>query len=580
MDKKIKLQNISREEKLFRHMPIWKSLLIMSVPSILMMLIFGLYTFMDNVLSINFADDHYKRIGMYSGRTQVRFFMSGITPITTFMFSISMLFGIGVSRRVSINIGAGKEERAINTMKTAMQIGLGVSIVLIPILFLSAKPWMIAQFDGDHQMANLIADQGFKYIWIIILAFPLQMFTQILSTLFRTEARNKEALIATFIPLLLNLLFDWIFMGPLGMGIEGGAWATFISYTITAMLFILFIFKNKKSRFQFRNLFGKRGFQWITIIGVILVGIAPFMRNMAQSITQTIEMRKTQEVSVSIYGNDMEMPLIMTAVFPIFGLFFPMMFGFIQAGSPIAGYNYGAKDFNKVKQITIYIIIYSTIMGVLIFVISTFALMAPLNHLLGIENEHILIFVPENLKTPPLMEEMKKYYKENHWDITNVPRVYISELGVKGELWKFKEIFHTVDKSQKMYGIMMIAPIFFGPALGGMSLFGSTDRVLFNIIASSLRGVILLVPILYIFASIAMNNPGDMLQNNIGTNKVFSCEFLFWWFYPVLAFITSIILLILTIFTMKRIDNNHKSLEERINSIHQWNKNRKIQNKR
>lgn len=126
------------------------------------------------------------------------------------------------------------------------------------------------------------------------------------------------------------------------------------------------------TRIKFKNAFGKQGFRLITLVGVCLVGVSPFMRNMAQSITQSVEMRQIQDVSQSVYGNNMQMSVIMTAVFPVFGLFFPMMFGFIQAGSPIAGYNYGAGNMKRVKQTTWFIVLYSTIMGIIIFSISTF----------------------------------------------------------------------------------------------------------------------------------------------------------------------------------------------------------------
>jgi len=112
----------------------------MAIPAMIMMLVFGMYTFMDNVLSINLANDSYSSQGMYGGKDQVRLFMSGVTPVTTFAFAIVMLFGVGLSRRYSINIGAGKEERAIKTIKTNTQVAILISLILIPVLLFSAKP--------------------------------------------------------------------------------------------------------------------------------------------------------------------------------------------------------------------------------------------------------------------------------------------------------------------------------------------------------------------------------------------------------------------------------------------------------
>lgn len=522
---------MSREEKLFRYTPVWKTLLLMAIPSMALMLIFGLYTFMDNVLAINLADYDAKTIGerTYERKDLVRLFMSGISPVITFMFAITMLFGVGVSRRYSINLGAGREERAKQTIKTTMQIALGVSLVLIPVLIFASKPWIKSQYSGEPEMANLISDKGFDYVWIIIMAFPMQMFNQIVSSLLRAEAKNKQVLISQLFPILINLLMDWILMGPCGMGIEGGAWATFISYLLTTIILSFYMLTLKTTRIKFKNFIGFHGFKAITIIGVILVGISPFMRNMAQSITQTIETRTMQEVSQNVYGNKMQMNLVMSAVFPIFGLFFPMLFGFVQAASPIIGYNYGAGDIKRVKQATWYVVLYSTIVAVMIYIISTFLLMDYLNKILGVQNQ----------------------------------------------LLKGGVMFHTLDKTQKMYGIMMFGAIVFGPSLGAMALFGSTDRIMFSIFASLLRGLLLLIPFLFIFKAITDTINYDTAQNLSGENGIFSKEYIFWWFYPALSITTSITLLSTLIYTLKHLDKKRTTLEERISKIYLNQKNRK-----
>ena len=542
--------NQEHERKIFIDNKIWKSVLIMSIPTILMMLIFGFYTFSDNVLSINFANDSYSYLekegvghGLYKSKDFVRLFMAGVTPITTFMFSIVMLFGVGLGARFSINLGAKREERAIKTLKTTNQLGLLVSFLLMPVLFFASKPWMQSQFDGDPQMASLIADKGYDYIWIIILSFPLQMFNQVSTSVMRAEAKNKQALIAGVLPIFVNLLMDWVFMGPAGMGIEGGAWATFISYLLSTLLFVFYIVTLPNSRFKFHNLFGKKNFQFITIVGVVLLGIAPFLRNMAQSITQTLELRQMQDVSAKVYGNPMISASIMTAVFPIFGLFFPMMFGFIQAGNPIASYNYGHGNIKRVRETIFWTVIFSLIMGTLLFIISDFALFKPLNTILGNEDKHMT---------------RTQLVSQNPDFNTLLP------------VGKTDFTIAIVDKGQKMYTIMMCTLPIFSIILGAMLMFGSTDRVLLNIIASSLRGVIVLTPMLFIFKEISIAHPGNVIDNLFGDNNIFSSEYLFWWFYPTIVAITAIILSIIMFVQNKKIESKKVTLEERLDKIHAW----------
>ncbi|MCK5867149.1 MAG: hypothetical protein KAG14_01995 [Mycoplasmataceae bacterium] len=509
----------------FLKKPIWKVVLQMMIPSIIMMLIFGTYTFVDNVLSINLANDSYQPFkttrGIVDTKTLVRHFMAGITPVTTFIFAVIMLFGLGISRRYTVNIAAGKKVRAIQTIKTGNQISLLIAFLLIPILLFTSKLWIKAQFDRDPLVAELIAKEGYEYIWIIIISLPIQMFNQTISSLLRAEARNKQVMFAMIMPVFLNILMDYLFMGPLGLGIEGGAWATFISYVISGMLLLVFIIKDRKSLINLKNLFGFKEFKWVTLVGVVAIGAAPFMRNMAQSITQTFEMAQIQKVSLNVYHDPMAMTRIMTAVFPLFGLFFPIMFAGIQAGSPVASYNFGAKNMKRVKQTVIWVVIYSFALAVFLYVISTFLLFRPLNHLLGNEN------------TPA---------------------------------------FASLDKSNIAYGIMMVGLPLLSVFLGAMTLFSSTDRVLMGILASSLRGAVLLVPFLLGFAAIANANTGDANVNLTGNNGAFSSEYIFWWFYTAIIAATSIITVIMGWFTWRKLETNQKTFEEKLERFHEWTK--------
>lgn len=567
VDIESKLNKNSSEYKLFIETPVWKILLKMSIPGMIIMLIFGLYTFLDNILAINFAYDYSDYVNEAKNTTSsskdlVRLFMGGISPVSTFILAIGLLFGVGVSRRFSINIGRGMEDRAIKTVKTTMMVGIITSLVLMPVLILTSEPWIKSQFDGDPHMASLIAKEGYKYIWIIIITFPIQMFNQITSSIFRAEAKNKQMLVATFFPIAINLLFDWILMGPCGMGISGGAWATFISYVITAIIISIYMLTIKETRVRFKSLFGFKGVQFITIVGVMLVGIAPFLRNFAQSITPTIELRKIQEVSEYIYHSPMQMTSIMTAVFPIFGLFFPMVFGIIQAGSPITSYNYGAKNFARVKSTTMWVTLYSTIIGIFIFVISTFTLIDPLTSLLGISDHNLSLIVSDSEK--PTIEGLFKSRGVSLLKDTPIS----NRSGFS--ILTFDHIFYTLEKARKMYGIMMFSMVVFGPTLGAMSLLGSTDRISLNIFASSLRGILLLIPFLYIFAAIAVNMDTNWLDNLLNNNGIFSSEYFFWWFYPALALMTTIILSIVSFLVMRKLEQNHKPLEVRLQEFHLW----------
>lgn len=542
-DKKILSKN-----KLFVDTPIWKSLLIMLLPNIIVVFLIGAYTFVDNLFSIAFANDSYD-----GSKDSVRLYMASVTPITTFLIATTFLFSIGISTRFSINLGANREERAIKTIRTGNQIALLTSIVLIPILIFSAKPWIASQYDGNPVIAKSVSENGFEYIWILILAFPILIFNQILFALMRSEGRNKHVLIAMILPIFINLLLDWVFMEPVNLGIEGGAYATLISYAITTIILVFYILTFKNSHIKFSNLFGFKGFQIITIFGVLLVGVSPFMRNMSQSIVQTVDFNMMQEVSLHNYGSPTIMSLAMSAVFPIFGFFFPILFGVIQGAVPVISYNYGAKNIHRVKQGVWFVMLYSFLVGLLIYFIGSFVLVKPLAHLLGVYDSKFTVN-KEFAKNYPFFGQGK-------------------EMIIHGIHYiQYDVIFHIEDKVQKMFSIIMLSAPLFGIALSGIALFNSTDRIVFNLLSSLLRGLILFLPFLYIFVAISLNMNTDIKANVSGDNSIFSSEYIFWWSNPIIAALTSIIIFILIIYTLKTIDKKHKKLDDIIENIHTWAK--------
>ncbi len=505
--------------KLFTEVPIWKSILIMGWPGILMMLITGVYLFLDTVFAINFANDSYATIDGIDGAHQVRMYTGAFAPISFVVVALSLLISIGCATRVSINLGRRDQERAKNTIRSGSTAAIIVSLVLIPILIFTAHPWMAGQMENGSAnfSGDKIASTALDFAWIMISMAPFQFFNQLASALLRTEARNRQTLIAAIPPVLLNLLLDWVLMGPGHMGIEGAAWATFISTAITSLVLCYFIFKDRKhSLITLGAMFGK--FKLVPLVGIILIGIAPFLRNMSQSITQTVEMHAMTSVGEHIYAAHGQMSSILIkqtflGVAPIFNLFFPIMFGFIQGAMPISSFNYGAKNYARVKQTYWYSLLYAFIIGVLIWVLSSYAFGGLLLNSLGVHDE-------------------------------------ITHIASNGST------FNQYRSGLSMLTIVMSTSVFFSGAISGILLVSSTDRLLLSIISSSLRGIILFFPLVYLFRYLAENS---------------SYEFAFWWFFPVIGFITSAIVTSIAIYTLRHLSKKEVSIDDRITYVYAWN---------
>ena len=180
--------------------------------------------------------------------------------------------------------------------------------------------------------------------------------------------------------------------------------------------------------------------------------MAPFFRNAAQSITGTAQFNIIKEISQKVYpGNYARMTNLLSAAFPIFGLFFPMLFGIVQGAAPVASYNYGAGETKRVKQATLFSFIYTLILGSVIWLLSSVILVEPLLTALGVEDDR--------------------------------------------------------TSAKKVIMILMLGAPLFAIAIAGMVLFSSTDRIAFSFISSTCRGFILFFPVIYTFRAIAIANP-------------------------------------------------------------------------
>jgi Na+-driven multidrug efflux pump len=240
-------------------------------------------------------------------------------------------------------------------------------------------------------------------------------------------------------------------MGPIGMDITGGAIATSTSYVIETLIFAFLIIKQKQSLIRFKNLFTIR-IKFITLVAIGFIGISPFIRNLANSISQTLEMNVIKEVSQKVYGLSIHMVTAFTGTAPIFFLFFPIMFAPIQASRAIASYNYGKGNMARVKKTIFITMIYSFVLAALIYVVSNFVLIDVLLSLLK---------VGQNAR--PL--------------------------------------------SKTILLIFMSSLLPFVIIIGVILLTSSTDRIILNLLITSLRGFIMFFPFIFLFKSISLNNP-------------------------------------------------------------------------
>jgi Na+-driven multidrug efflux pump len=160
---------------------------------------------------------------------------------------------------------------------------------------------------------------------------------------------------------LLNLLLDPLFIFVFGWGIEGAAWATVVSMFVSAA-WVLWYYIGGKSllKIRFKNLVLKQP----VVLSIVALGSAPFAMQIAASAVQTLLNNQ-----LSVYGGDLAISA-MGVVFSILMLFLMPIFGINQGAQPIIGYNYGARQFDRVKKAYLLASIAATIMTTTGFLVA------------------------------------------------------------------------------------------------------------------------------------------------------------------------------------------------------------------
>ena len=180
------------------------------------------------------------------------------------------------------------------------------------------------------------------------------------NTVIRAEGKPKFAMYAMMIPSVFNLVFDYLFINVLDYGMEGAAWATTGSY-ILCFLFIIWFFLSKNSELKIN--FSHFGLNRIIVSEISSLGFVTLARQAVVSITYLFMNNilfdlggANSVISYAIVGR-----MLMFALFPVFGI--------TQGFLPIAGYNYGAKSYDRVKE-TIYTALkYAAGLATLVFIV-------------------------------------------------------------------------------------------------------------------------------------------------------------------------------------------------------------------
>ena len=258
-------------------------------------------------------------------------------PLQMLIIAIAQTIGIGAGSAVSRSLGSGKVNRAKCVVGNSFFCVITLSLT-VSIIGLTFTDQILLFFGATKTILPYARD------YIIIILWGLTFFSFAISSnnLIRAEGNARVAMISMLIGAILNIILDPIFIFGFQMGIQGAALATIIAQ-FCAFLYILHYIYGKESslRIEFQHLIPN----FAIIREIITVGLPSFARLSSGSVSTLLVNQ-----SLRFYGGDLAI-IILGVIIKITRFLFMPMFGVVQGMQPIAGFNYGAKQYDRVFEV-------------------------------------------------------------------------------------------------------------------------------------------------------------------------------------------------------------------------------------
>lgn len=278
-----------------------------------------------------------------------------VLPVSFFIAALGMAIGIGGSSIISRALGSGQKEKALKTFGNQITLTLLVtcSMVALGLYFID---FLIPAFGGK----GAIFDPAKIYYTIVLYGVPFLALCMMGNTVIRAEGKPRFAMIAMIIPSVGNLLMDYVFIYLFDWGMHGAAWATTGGYVL-CFAYILWFFLSRNSELKIS--LPHFGLNRYLLKEIGALGIVTLSRQAVTSIVylllNNILFDLGGEPMVAVYAIIGRM--LMFALFPVFGV--------TQGFLPIAGYNYGAHKYDRVRESIYTAIKYAAMVASLVFVV-------------------------------------------------------------------------------------------------------------------------------------------------------------------------------------------------------------------
>lgn len=419
-----KITKQERAEKLFANTPIKKAIWIVAIPSLLSSLMFGLYTFIDQVFLQKFVPDNrniwsemiqflpdtlnfltsnelkqkyldiinnssYKdlNLGKIDANGVVSMTTAAIQPLIIFSNSIVFLVPVGASIYYTKCISKKLEKSGRDLWATMFWMTVALSFLATLMSFIFIWSGLVDAFAGKTNIRNLSLMtkednetlQAFydasrhlsvhwakQYVYIYALGTILQGLSMLLSYFIRAEGYNAYVMGWVIGANIVNVVLDWVFIVPCKMGVLGGVVATIIGWSINLTAYLAYVVinsKRNKTWLSLGHLF-KFKFNKKLLLPTFALGFSGFIRSFGVAISfavMNIFLTKTT------FAEPLSFQYYWSKGMPIVSLFLVSIFGINDGARSLMSYNYTRRNFKRCKEVYLWTMLAAVIYSILAY---------------------------------------------------------------------------------------------------------------------------------------------------------------------------------------------------------------------
>ena len=331
----------SKKMELLGSTSIPKALLAMGIPTMIGMLVNAFYNLVDAYFVGGLGESQMGAISV-------------VYPLGQVVVGLGLLFGNGAASYISRLLGRGDKENADKVASTALYSSVSVGAVIIIISMVFLHP-ILKLLGATYSILPYAA----TYAGIYIVSCIFNVFNVTMNNIVTSEGAAKTTMCALLTGAVLNIALDPLFIYVFDLGIAGAAIATAISQVVSTCVYLTYIFR-EKSVFHFRV--KDCTYTKETMSEIFKVGIPTLVFQILTSVSISLINNAASDYGDSAIAG-------MGVVTRLISMGSLSVFGFIKGFQPIAGYSYGAKKFDRLREAIKTSILWSTVFCVIFGVI-------------------------------------------------------------------------------------------------------------------------------------------------------------------------------------------------------------------